>query len=98
MGCCGKARANLSFSRGAVVPPQTDASRGSHPHGVSEPVLRVAGGAAQPLPLRYIGQSGIVVRGPATGRAYAFSAGTPVQVVDLRDAAVLLRTNYFRQA
>ncbi len=98
MGCCGKARANLSFSRAAVAPPQTDASRDSVRLGLTQPVLRPAGGAAQSLTLRYNGKSGIVVRGPATGRAYAFSAGAPVHAVDLRDAAVLLRTNYFRQA
>jgi hypothetical protein len=48
--------------------------------------------------LRYLGQSGIVVRGPATGQQYAFSTADPVRAVDPRDAAVLLRTNYFRQA
>jgi hypothetical protein len=49
-----------------------------------------------PLRLRYVGQQGIVVRGPATGRPYTFTGAEPVHTVDPRDAAVLLRTQYFR--
>jgi hypothetical protein len=98
MGCCGKARANLSVSRGAITPAQTPVSGASRQAGLSQPVLRQPGAGEQPLMLRYLGQSGIVVRGAATGRQYAFSAADPVRCVNLRDAAVLLRTSYFRQA
>jgi hypothetical protein len=37
-----------------------------------------------------------MVQGPATGRRYAFSGGSPVQAVDARDAAALLRSGLFR--
>jgi hypothetical protein len=51
----------------------------------------------QSVTLRYLGLSGIAVRGPATGQQYTFSSGEPVRSIDVRDAAVLLRTGYFRQ-
>jgi hypothetical protein len=50
------------------------------------------------VPLRYVKQGGIVVRGPVTGRQYAFTAATPVQAVDAQDIASLLRTSWFRRA
>ncbi len=46
--------------------------------------------------VRYRFDSPILVRGPATGRRYDFSADAPVQAVELRDAEALLRTRYFR--
>ncbi|HXE26799.1 MAG TPA: hypothetical protein VN637_18105 [Roseiarcus sp.] len=50
------------------------------------------------MALRSVAAGGMVVRGPATGRQYAFSAAAPVQMVEARDAAALLRTSWFRQA
>jgi hypothetical protein len=47
--------------------------------------------------LRYIERSPILVRGPVTGREYKFSASQPVEAIDARDAAALLRTGFFRQ-
>jgi hypothetical protein len=47
--------------------------------------------------LRYSESSPILVRGPATGRRYEFSGTHPVQTVDPRDAAALLRTRFFRR-
>lgn len=97
MGCCGKARANLSVSRAAVAAAQTPVTASSDQPALAQPVLRRPG-AAEPAPmLRYLGQASIVVRGPVTGRGYAFSAADPVKRVDLRDAAVLVRSDYFRQ-
>jgi hypothetical protein len=46
--------------------------------------------------LHYLERSPILVRGPATGRQYAFSAARPTQFVDERDAPSLLRTRFFR--
>jgi hypothetical protein len=46
--------------------------------------------------IRYLRTTDIAVRGPATGRRYVFSGGSPVQVVDTRDAAALLRSGLFR--
>jgi hypothetical protein len=46
--------------------------------------------------LRYLERSPVLVRGPATGRQYAFSGERPVRPVDKRDAATLSRTRFFR--
>jgi hypothetical protein len=47
--------------------------------------------------IRYTEKSPIRVPGPVTGRRYEFSAAQPIQPVDARDAAVLLRTRFFRR-
>jgi hypothetical protein len=54
--------------------------------------------AASIVTLRYLATSPIAVQGPATGTQYEFSGARPVQHVDARDAAALLRTRFFRQA
>jgi hypothetical protein len=60
--------------------------------------------SAQSLPtrssiaLRYTETSPIVVKGPTTGRHYQFSGSSPVQAVDARDVAALLRTKFFSQS
>jgi hypothetical protein len=47
--------------------------------------------------LRYLEPSAIRVRGPITGRPYEFSMAQPVQAVDVRDAAVLVRNSAFQR-
>jgi len=47
------------------------------------------------IELRYLARSPIVVRGPATGREYRFSAAAPLQQVARADVELLLRTPYF---
>ena len=59
------------------------------------PVMHPGAVAARVVNLRYLERSPIRVRGPATGVAYQFSAAQPVQAVDARDAAALLRTRLF---
>lgn len=60
--------------------------------------------SVQPLPshssvvLRYTETSPILVRGPVSGRQYQFSGLKPLQPVDARDAAALLRTGFFRHS
>ncbi len=54
------------------------------------------GPGAATIPLQYLQSSNVVVRGPATGRRYAFSAWNRVQSVDRRDARALLSTRMFR--
>jgi hypothetical protein len=93
MGCCGKARANLSISHANSGPPSTPIHGGARPP--ASPLLRVGANHTQPIELRYSGAAGIIVRGPATGKQYAFSATAPGQAVDPSDAAILLRTNRF---
>jgi hypothetical protein len=51
---------------------------------------------AHSVALRYLERSPVLVRGPATGRRYSFSAQTPVLPVDRHDAAALARTRFFR--
>jgi hypothetical protein len=95
MGCCGKARANLSYARG-VSAPATAAMSQTRTATVQQPILRQASGGKHVVMLRYTGKSSIVVRGPATGKQYQFSAGEPIRAVSISDAVVLLRTGYFR--
>ena len=79
------------------------------PAGPAPPTLPVAPPQAttapvpvQPSPayslvsLRYTETAPILVNGPATGRTYRFSGSNPVQAVDRRDVAALLRTCFFR--
>ncbi len=47
--------------------------------------------------LRYLARSPIVVRGPATGIEYRFSAAQPVRLVARADRDALLRTGHFSQ-
>ena len=45
--------------------------------------------------IRYLGRAPILVRGPATGIAYAFSGERPVRPIDARDARGLTRSALF---
>ena len=105
MGCCGQKRAALTSAPPVVVtrlsPNQPTAA--SQP-SVTRQQVPVHVQAARPLPayssvaLRYTETSPILVKGPASGRQYQFSALNPVQSVDARDVAALLRTGFFRQS
>ena len=46
--------------------------------------------------LRYADNAPIRLRGPITGRAYSFSGAEPVQEVDVRDAAIFVRSLRYR--
>ena len=96
MGCCGKARANLSTSRANVGPTSTPITGGTPRPIAASPLAHPGWANAQPVALRYAGSTSIIVRGPATGKQYAFSPIAPAHPVDPRDAAILLRTNHFR--
>jgi hypothetical protein len=47
--------------------------------------------------LHYLEHSPVVIQGSSTGRRYEFSAASPKQRVDARDAAALLATPFFRR-
>src|SRR5262245_9836845 len=86
-----------------VAPPP--ASRPIAPPPTGQPVASPAasrpvapGPPGSGVALRYLEQSRILVRGPASGRQYEFSARQPVQQVDGRDAPALLGTRFFRRA
>jgi hypothetical protein len=81
-----------------TVSPQTPAARRDMTAD-----LRFRNTPAQTSPphssvsLRYLENSPVQVRGPVTGLHYQFSGASPIQAVDVRDAAALLRTRFFRQ-
>jgi hypothetical protein len=95
MSCCGQKRSSF-----IARPPGVRWTAGA-----SQPAARPPSPATPPQPqagalvaLRAVSSGGMVVRGPTTGRQYAFSAAQPVQMVEGRDAAALLRTSWFRLA
>jgi hypothetical protein len=50
------------------------------------------------VPLRYREAAEVQVRGPVSGRSYRFSGDQPLQPVDARDAAILMRHAAFAPA
>ena len=105
MGCCGQKRQALMSAQPAAVTQRST----NQPAATSQPPIAAQQGAvyvesAQPLSrhssvaLRYTETSPILVRGPGSGRQYQFSGSNPVQFVDVRDVAALLRTRFFRQS
>jgi hypothetical protein len=93
MGCCGQTRSAPPVRRVAAAPPRAIG-------GQLQPSPAVAAAGASPsgtARLRFVRQDSILVRGPITGRQYAFSGAAPIQQVDVLDAASLLRTSWFRR-
>ena len=83
MSCCGQRRSILTASP-PIARTRTGANlRVERPHAPA-PAMQAGGMVA----LRSVSIGGVVVRGPATGQQYAFSAATPVQMVEARDAVV----------
>jgi hypothetical protein len=92
MGCCGQRQTpTIIRPAGNKAAPRTVAVQESHPPAA-------ASVAATDVPLRFVRQGDIRVRGPITGRQYAFSQAAPVAQVDMRDTASLLRTTWFKLA
>ena len=50
------------------------------------------------VPVQYLANSPIVVRGQMSGKMYRFSGATPIQQVERRDAAAFLQSRFFRNA
>lgn len=110
MGCCGQNRANListessrpSFQPGdlrlkaaaAPMPVPTQSSPPANRSPISAP--RTATGFAPSVLVRYLARSPVLVHGPVSGRAYQFSATSPVQPVDARDVPALLNSQCFQ--
>ncbi len=101
MGCCGQSRATLRN----ILSATTNREVTQHPiprQHAPVPILQANRGTTRPaqnysVRLRYLENSPILVRGPATGREYRFSRANPDQPVDARDAEALLRTRFFRR-
>ena len=114
MGCCGQNRAAFTSpptvsSRSWEVRPNLPGPS-AYPAGLSTPTSppnaaaerRGEGSSARPVSravqLRYVERSAVVVRGPASGIEYRFTAESPVQSVDVRDADSLMRSRLFMRA
>jgi hypothetical protein len=105
--CCGSRRAAWS-SGFASTPRASSAGPGPSSPAPGAPRPPAPTTAAGPAPqaqgafptvlLAYAEARPMRVRGPVTGRPYAFAAAEPPQAVDARDAAVLTRNRAFRPA
>ncbi len=99
MGCCGQKREAL---KQPALPKRQEGPTVTHSLKVYPKENKA--GAPPPIsqagmtPLRYIEQSPVQVRGNATGNIYRFSGGSPVQMIDRRDAEALLKTRFFKPA
>jgi hypothetical protein len=82
MGCCGSRRAAAAQLRAMQRPA---------------PVRPADSRAAAPIvPVRYLGDRPVYVRGTATGRRYSFARSGVIEDVDARDLPSLRRTRLFR--
>ncbi len=79
MPCCGQNRPREPFRYQPVTRPAPPATRAPGPE----------------TRLRFVGRSAILVRGPVTGRSYAFTKEKPELAVARPDVDVLLRTGLF---
>ncbi len=86
--CCGSLRSSL---RAAPAPQKAVSRRPPPVAGPAAPTQASVG-------LAYAKDAPIQVRGPITGRAYAFPGAGETREVEPRDAAALLRTGLFRRA
>jgi hypothetical protein len=92
--CCGSKR---SAWRSALAPPQAaPAPLAPEPARPTPGEFGPSGPGVTLTKLRYWGSASIRLRGPITGRAYSFSGDEPVQEVDVRDAAILVRSTRFQ--
>ena len=81
MSCCGSARQGLGAAMGSSV--------------------AVAAAATPPrrttIEFEYIGQTGLTVHGPASGRRYRFEGNGASLIIDPRDRPALARVPTLRQ-
>lgn len=81
---------------GTKLPRGQRAAENPRPDTLQQ-ALQASSTAGLPVSLRYLQTGPIQMRGPVTGRHYEFSNLRPIQAIDPRDAAVLLRTRFFRR-
>jgi hypothetical protein len=103
MGCCGRSRSALkqsalNESAPRAMPPLPRVPPNDPSIVVPSKAARAIRPGAAAVSVRYLERSSVVVHGPMTGRRYTFSAATPVQAVDVRDAGAFWRTRFFRPA
>ena len=89
MGCCGQNRATLKNSyKAASLLPESP---------LAQAAISAAFTATAATRVRYLNGGHVLVRGPRTGWQYEFSAASPVQAVDSRDAKSFLATGLFER-
>ena len=108
MSCCGQKRAEAQTSHAGWQSNATKPNR----FASSDDVTRMPSGSpprpeashlSPPLapvgtvPLRYLANASIVVRGPISHKEYRFSGREPVQRVARADVDHLVATGYFRR-
>jgi hypothetical protein len=94
--CCGKRREELR-AQSAQILPRLRTSQATFEADEGRARFGAAHSSGASVFVRYTESQRVVVRGPVTGRRYAFSAASPVQSVDSRDASALLGARYFRR-
>lgn len=111
MGCCGQRRAQLA-SRSApparrperpTVRPLQAAPLVADPTGAARrtglpPSPPLVDGGMATIPLRYLANAPLRLRGPVTARVYEFSTGQQVQAVAAADAPAMLASRLFGRA
>ena len=90
MACCGQNRATLKKNDETASPPSAKPLEQSTRTAVATGTVAVR--------IRYLNTGHILVQGPRTGWQYEFSAASPVQPVDPRDARSFVATGLFAYA
>ena len=96
--CCGSRRAALRTGYAPAARTSSAATAAPRPGPSAAASAPPTQGGFPTVLLDYFEAAPIRVRGPVTGRPYAFRPSGPAQPVDARDAAVLTRSRAFRQA
>lgn len=99
--CCGSRRSAWRAAQAPTAPAPPPAQRARSQMAPAVSAGSQSATAQGPFPevvVRYGEASPMRVRGPVTGRAYAFSVDQPSQAMDVRDAATLLRNRAFSRA
>ena len=99
MGCCGQRRiqATDTYTKPSSIRPSV--VQPAAPTDTTVPVPQGQHRYSQAsVAILYLENSTVLVHGSATGREYRFSSVEPVQAVDARDAAALIRTRFFKLA
>lgn len=81
MSCCGQKRAQIQQQRAFYVQPAP-----------AQPQP-----AQNRTPVVFRGSGSYLVTGPRSGVVYRFAQGRPAQMIDARDAEVLLKTRFFHR-
>jgi len=94
--CCGQKRSALRRPAMLATPRATWQRTAESPRpNAPQPTSQASPAGGPSVSLRYLKAAPLQMRGPVTGWKYEFSSSHPVQAVDPRDAAVLLRTRFF---